>query len=392
MTSHQRLARWWRLGVILICAAASLWAVLHLTERSLERQVHWSDFAMFHAAVNRWLDGLPMYGTFPRVGAPRVTEGVNFNPPHVHLLVWPFARLALWPGLLLWEALSILAGLLSAAIVVRTLRPGWSAMPMMLASAILLNSAALSSTLWLGQISLFLAVPVTLAWRARRLGRWREVAAWIGVAASVKPFLLIVFPYLLLERQWRAAAWGGVLWAASFAVGAAVFGPAALGQWFEAAQWPTWVSHFHNASFQGYVGRVMLEWPGEIVASIGSGLGILATVWLAHKSDPDAAWALLMTGALLWAPLGWVYYEWIIAPPLAALIVDRRIPRVAWLLVVACVWPITGHAVRITGTFLDAQVIGSIYFWGLLGLWLLLCSSAITRVQVPALARPAEST
>ena len=262
----------------------------------------------------------------------------------------------------------------------------------MLAVAILLNSAALSSTLWLGQISLFLAVPVTLAWRARRLGRWREVAAWIGVAASVKPFLLIVFPYLLLERQWRAAAWGGVLWAASFAVGAAVFGPAALGQWFEAAQWPTLGVSLPQRVLPRVRGARHVGVAGEIVASMGSGLGILATVWLAHKSDPDAAWALLMTGALLWAPLGWVYYEWIIVPPLAALIVDRRIPRAAWLLVVACVWPITGHAVRVTGTFLDAQVIGSIYFWGLLGLWLLLCSSAITRAQVPALARHAEST
>ena len=103
----------------------------------------------------------------------------------------------------------------------------------MLAAAVLLNSAALSSTLWFGQISLILAVPVTLAWRARRLDRFREAAMWMGVAASVKPFLLIVFPYLLLERQWRAVLWGGLAWATSFAVGVAVFGPAALAQWFD---------------------------------------------------------------------------------------------------------------------------------------------------------------
>jgi hypothetical protein len=76
-------------------------------------------------------------------------------------------------------------------------------------------------------------------------------------------------------------------------------------------------------------------------------------------------------------------YEWIIVPPLAALIVERRIPGAAWLLVVAFVWPITAFGVRITGTFLDLQVM-SVYFWGLLGLWLMLCSSAVMRVQVPA--------
>ena len=343
----------------------------------MERRAIWTDYAIFHATVNRWLDGLPMYGqAIPMFGAPRLAESVNFNPPQFHLLVWPFAYLALSPGLLLWQVFSLLAGLLSAAVVVRTLRPGWSAMPALMVTAVLLNSAALSSTLWFGQISLFLAVPVTFAWRAHRLGRWRAVAAWMGIAASIKPFLLIVFPYLLLKRQWRALAWGGVWWAASFGVGVAVFGRAALAQWFAAARWPSWADHFQNASFQAYVARVMTEWPGEIVASVGAALGLLATVWLAHKRDADSAWSLLMAGALLWAPLGWVYYEWILVPPLAALIVERRLPRVAWLLVIPFVWPITGYSVRITGTLLDAQV-WSIYFWGLLGLWLLLCSSAV---------------
>ena len=379
-------ARWWRLGISLMCAAVSLWAVLRLTARSLARQVIWTDFALFHATVNRWLDGLPMYGTaIPMFGSPRITESVNFNPPQFHLLVLPFAHLGLFPGLLLWQALSILAGCLSAAIVVRTLGLGWSALPATLAAAVLLNSAALSSTLWFGQISLFLAVPITLAWRAHRLERWTQVATWIGIAASIKPFLLIVFPYLLLKRQWRAVVCGGLAWALSFAVGIAVFGPSALVQWFDAARWPSWTAHFHNASFQAYVSRVMWEWPGEIVARIGSGAGILATVWLAGKRDADLAWALLMTGALLWAPLGWVYYEWFLVPPLAALIAQRRVPRAAWLLTVAFVWPITGYSIRVTGTLLDSQI-RSIYFWGLLGLWLLLCSSALSRepATVPA--------
>lgn len=372
-------ARWWRLGISLMCAAASLWAILRLTTRSLARQVIWTDFALFHATVNRWLDGLPMYGTaIPMFGAPRITESVNFNPPQFHLLVLPFAHLGLFPGVLLWQALSMLAGCLSAAIVVRTLGLGWSTLPATLAAAVLLNSAALSSTLWFGQISLFLAVPVTLAWRAHRLEHWTQVATWIGIAASIKPFLLIVFPYLLLKRQWRAAVWGGLAWALSFAVGIAVFGPSALVQWFDAARWPSWTAHFHNASFQAYVSRVMWEWPGEIVARIGSGAGILATVWLAGKRDADWAWALLMTGALLWAPLGWIYYEWFLVPPLAALIAQRRVPRAAWLLTVAFVWPITGYSIRVTGTLLDSQI-RSIYFWGLLGLWLLLCSSALSR-------------
>src|SRR5262245_987616 len=195
-------AHWWRHAVTLIATAACLWAVFRLTVRSLARQYIWTDYALLHATVNRWLDGLPMYGKgIPMFGAPRFTESVNFNPPQFHLLVLPFAYLPLWPGLLLWQALSILAGIVSVVIVVRTLGLKWSSMPAMLAAAVVLNSAALSSTLWFGQISLFLALPVTLAWRALRLGRWRDVAVWMGIAASIKPFLLLVFPYMLLARQ-----------------------------------------------------------------------------------------------------------------------------------------------------------------------------------------------
>jgi hypothetical protein len=385
----ERVVHWWRLGVILISAAASLWAILRLTVRSVGRQFIWTDYALFYATVHRWLDGVPMYGkSIPMFGAPRITESANFNPPQFHLLVWPFSYLPLWPGLLLWQCVSILAGVALVVVVVRALGLKWSALPAMLAAAILLNSAALSSTLWFGQISLLLAVPVTLAWRASRQGRSNEAGAWMGLAASIKPFLLVVFPYLLFTRQWRAVLWGGLSWAASFAVGVAVFGPAALMQWLDAARWPTWQSHFHNASFHAYVGRVMWEWPGEIVASTGAAVGLLVTLWLALKRDADAAWALLMTGALLWAPLGWVYYEWIIVPPIAALIAARRLPRAAWLLVIPFVWPINGYPVRITGTLLDGQI-RSIYFWGLLGLWLLLCSSAVTRAGVPTSERPA---
>ena len=303
---------------------------------------------------------------------------VNFNPPHFHLLVWPFAYLDLLPSLLLWQVVSVLAGCLCAWIVVRTLNLKWSTVPGMLA---ICPPAELRGPLEhdvVGQISLFLAVPVTLAWRAAHRWQWQQAAAWLGIATSIKPFFLIVVPYLLLKRQWMAVLVGGVTWAASFGLGIAVFGPDALEHWLAAARWPNWQYHFQNASFHAYVARVMYEWPGSIVASLGAVLGTLATIWLAYKRDADLAWALLMTGALVWAPLGWVYYEWILMPPVAALIAQKRLPWVAWLLALSFVRPIRGYPVELTGTFIDQQF-RSIDFWGLLGLLFLLGSSEVAR-------------
>ncbi len=122
-----------------------------------------------------------------------------------------------------------------------------------------------------------------------------------------------------------------------------MFGPAAVQQWLDAGRWPTWLDNFHNASFQAYVARLWWEWPGPQVATLGSAIGVAATVWLARNRDADAAWAILMAGALLWAPLGWVYYEWFLFPPLAALLAQRRIPYAVWPLAIAFVWPITGQ-------------------------------------------------
>jgi hypothetical protein len=172
---------------------------------------------------------------------------------------------------------------------------------------------------------------------------------------------------------------GAGLWAASFGLGIAVFGLDSLEQWFTAARWPNWQHHFQNASFQAYVGRVMFEWPAPIVATVGSVLGALATIWLAYtRDDTDVAWAMLMAGTLLWAPLGWVYYEWIIMPPLAALIAARRLPWVTWFLLISFVWPIRWTSFEITGTPLDQQF-RSIYFWGLLGLLFILASSEVAN-------------
>ena len=361
-----------------MCAASTLYTIVNLTQRTLTRTAIWTDFAVFHVTVKRWLDGLPMYGSnLPMFGAPRLPEPVNFNPPQFHLLVLPFASLRLEQAVLLWILVSLIVGGLCAVIVVRTLRLRWSLLPALIAITLVVNSAALSSTLWLGQMSLFLALPVTLAWRAHRLGRWNTAGAWMGLAASIKPFLFIVFPYLLFKRQWRACVYGALAWTGSFVLGAAVFGHDTLERWVHAAVWPTWQANLLNASFHGYVGRVMFEWPAQHVATIGSAVGVLATIWLARLRDADLAWALLMTGALLWAPLGWVYYVWFVMPPIAALVAERRLPRAAWLLAIPFVWPINSSPVRITGTFLDAQLMLSIYFWGLLALWLLLSSSAM---------------
>ena len=74
-------------------------------------------------------------------------------------------------------------------------RPGWSVVPAMLTAAVLLNSAALSSTLLFGHgfthPGSSRRVPLSCAAVWAGFGKW---LMWMGDRGSVKPFLLIVFP------------------------------------------------------------------------------------------------------------------------------------------------------------------------------------------------------
>ena len=252
----------------------------------------------------------------PLFGAPRITESVNFNPPQFHLLVLPFAHLELWPGLLLWQAAASLAGRVAAAIVVRTLRLGWSPLrpcsrrrPAQQRCAV--EYVVVRADFALPAPSGHAGLASVAAWTLTvgRLDRGR------GEHQTVPP---IVVPYLLLTRQWRAAS--GAAAHGRRASRSALLSSARLRcAVVRGGTLADLAGTFPQRVFPGYVARRDAGVAGRR-SPLGSAIGVAATVWLARKRDADAAWALLMAGALLWAPLGWVYYEWFLVLLLAALI------------------------------------------------------------------------
>ena len=325
-----------------------------------------SDFALFWETVERVRGGLPMYG--PLTTGSRVwLAGPNYNPPHFYLLVAPFTVLPFAAGFVLWTLTGLACALYAARRTLRTLNLRAHGDAVLLGGLVLAN-ATLASTLRAGQLSLFLALPVCLAWIAAREQRWTHTGLWIGLAASVKPFLLIVGPYLLLTRRWRAAFAMTFAGITAFALGAALFGPHSLRDWIGVLDAPRMDAHFHNASFaalliRGFGSRLLPA--TEVLAAAGT----LATVVIAARSrDTDHAWLTLLTGSLFWSPLGWIYYGWILMPPLFALAVTRRLAPLGCGWVLLWLWPPYTPSLA-TARPIVATTIGSIYTWGLMLLW-----------------------
>src|SRR5206468_6687846 len=117
----------------------------------------------------------------------------------------------------------------------------------------LLSFIGTPSVLLTGQLSLLLLLPITPALVEARRGRWTHAGVYLGLALSVKPFLLIFMPYLVFRRQFRAAAATGVAASLCFVAGLLVFGVEAHWSWLRTlasvASVETWAAM--NASIFG---------------------------------------------------------------------------------------------------------------------------------------------
>jgi len=187
-----------------------------------------NDFGRMYYSAAAWWEGQDMYRRTPAVPTPPLAghslDLWNLNPPHFHLILLPLARLPLGPALAAWAVLNGLCLLSALRCILR--ETGWPVTPSwgIVAALCMLGSAPMTAVVITGQLSFLLLLPVTLAWRAARQERWAACGAWLGLVLSIKPFLLLVVPYLLLRRRLEAlAALAGSV-AGCFALGLLVFG------------------------------------------------------------------------------------------------------------------------------------------------------------------------
>jgi arabinofuranan 3-O-arabinosyltransferase len=285
------------------------------------------DFITWRQAAVRGLHAEPLY---------RVEDGhYQFKYfPLFALLMAPFGALDEDTGKVLWFAvlLALLAALLRwsvAALPDRRLSP-----PILLLITIVLMAKFYAHELLLGQANLLLGALLLAALVAVQSERRLTAGALVGLAVFVKPYALILFPWLFVARGWRAAAMAIVVVAVGLLLPAAVYGWNGnldlLRAWLRTVSGSTAPNLLGNDNVS--IAAMWAKWLGP--GSLASGLAwltvvgtllLVIVVWERRRtvSAPEyLECALLMLLTPLISPQGWDYVL-LLATPAVVCLVDR---------------------------------------------------------------------
>jgi alpha-1,2-mannosyltransferase len=368
--------------VVLLTAALTI--VYVRTVQSTIAVRHLQDFGIFYdSAVSLGHGGDPSVRRGPSIdGSPGIP---NLNPPHFHLIIWPFTWMPPAAAFVAWVIASLAALVISLVIISRQLQlRGWG-VALLVAFAYLWTPMV--ATLLTGQVGLVLMLPFTLAWASARSQRFVTAGGWLGACASVKPPLLLFIPYLAVTRRLRAAASASIVCIALLLVGVALAGVAAHREWIRNLMSVTWIEHYMNASLLGWLERSLStgEWQQRPVADLPglirplwlaiSGVIAVVTLWrVTQMPSVDRQFLLVTLAALLISPVSWIYYLWFLLPALAARLASSApLSRVRLLLIGIAVAgllvppSVPWMAARISGP--ATLTIGSIYALSLALLW-----------------------
>ena len=285
------------------------------------------DFHVYRTAAARALAAEPLY---------RADDGhYQFKYlPAFALAMAPLAAIDREAAQAIWFALS--AGLLTAFVrwSVRGLPERRRSEPILAGLAVLFMAKFYAHELTLGQTNILLGCLLAAALLAVQIDQPVVAGALIGAAAFVKPYALILVPWLAFTYGLSAALASGVVLVLGLLLPIVRYGWSGnlqlLADWYRTVSAST-VPNLTSADNVS-VAAMWAKWlgPGGLAAgmtalsSLGA-LAVVATVWLRRLrvSSPDyLEFALLMILIPLISPQGWDYVL-LLATPAVVLLMDR---------------------------------------------------------------------
>jgi Glycosyltransferase family 87 len=362
-------------------------------------RVTWSDgrdFFQDWSSARNVLGGRPAYlplsqaltAYYPRSAGEKMPTAVlpcNAHPPTSILAVLPLALFDYPEGGTLWNIVGLVSLVTSLALIFRELGvqvPAWSIFP-----ALTIGSMCnpVYSQVLLGQWNAQLLLLLTLAWAAERRGQLGLAALWIGTAAAIKIFPLLLLGYFAVRRQWKALAvalvWVIVLTGAT----ALVVGRGAYRDYFSRVlpgleRWQQgwnnasilsfWLKNFRGAELYGLF--VEPPFKSRWLASVGPALSyaLVLAIFLActrripHDDSArgsisqDLQFSMATVAMLLLTPICWDHYLLLLALPLALIwmsIDSSGAARMLFLILVAALWADPLTLWRLAGVDVIAQ-------------------------------------
>jgi alpha-1,2-mannosyltransferase len=262
-------------------------------------------------------------------------------PPFAALLFWPFAQISVRLGQLTWLVINLVALVAMTAVSIRVVRPEWPRRRIWGVALVALFPVLRLSpdilTLDYGQVNFLIAllilVDLTGTLRLRSVTLPRGVL--LGIAAAVKLTPLIFIPFLLLTRQFRAAATALGSFLLCSAAAFAIAPHSSAFYWshkiFERAATLIYISdqNLHSA-----LQRALGAPPAPVLLTVLTLLfavgGLAVGTWAYRSSSPVLGILLCATTGLIVSPVSWAHhYVWIV-PVLAWLALGRDRPPGGW--------------------------------------------------------------
>ena len=313
-----------RLRPFVFLIAISVCAIVVYNVRIRREMV---DFITWRRAVVRGLDAEPLY---------RPEDGhYQFKYlPTFALLMAPFGWLDPETGKMVWFAIEVV-------LLVALVRWSVAALPERRLSqrtlvwfAIVLMAKFYAHELLLGQTNLLLAVLILSGLLAVQNARPMTAGGLIGLAVFVKPYALILFPWLLVTQRWPAAATAAGVVAIGLLLPSVVYGWSGnldlLGEWLRTVRDSTPSNLLNNDNVS--IAAMWAKWvgPGALATGFASltivgALALAIVAWRRRRAVAAPEYlegALLMLLIPLLSPQGWDYVL-LLATPAVVCLVDR---------------------------------------------------------------------
>jgi hypothetical protein len=399
-----RIAQLTVMSVAMVVVLARLYAMIGLAG---------NDWGKFYWDAVAWLDHRPMYGVNPATWVlVTPTYGQDFYDlaaPHFLLLFLVVAHLGFQASLLVWAIASTLGAAITYWIVARELGEPTNKM-VFYAVPIVLLSDLLGTVVISAQIT-FLVLPlVAQTWVWVRHERWLSAALVLGLLIAVKPFFLLLLPWMAWRGTWRVVPAALASFSLVVALGLLVFGRATYETWIATLAGADWYWLPMNASLRGPFARALTDNPAYLHFADAPVLAallwriafvVLATLVLGlaaldkREGGRDRTMALLLVSAIFLSPLGWTYYLWWTLPPLAAVLKRNPRPassvgaiRNALLVVTVVIFGTPSLLLPILTTSVVGHLLSGTQFVGLACLWTacVLESATAVRASLPVVS------
>ena len=286
-----------------------------------------ADFEVYRTAARRALAGEPLY---------RPEDGhFRFKYlPAFALAMAPFALVDREAAKVIWFALS--AGLLTAFVrwSVRALPERRRSEQVLLWLTVLFMAKFYAHELTLGQTNILLGVLLVGSLLAVQVDQPYIAGVLIGAAAFIKPYALLLLPWLGFTYGFTAALCAVSTLLAGLVLPAVVYGWSGnvdqLLSWFRAVSGTTegTLLGADNVSLAAMWAKwIGIGAPATALATITTGvvLGLVATVWVRRRqiANPDyLEFALLLLLIPLLSPQGWDYVL-LLGTPAVICLLDR---------------------------------------------------------------------